>query len=831
MSYEACILAVKSALPELKDDEIASLMETLDKYRVRAQKDGRALDLAAATRLATEELVNEAKATRLVKARESMLNGGKKVSLMSYIESVFSDHFEYGLEARLTGIQLNRAGARDSAENMQRSVAGRYQNGLTHDLNMAGLKELFVSNAMELEVAKALRAIDTGEKVSVPAEATKMAEIIRKWQSVARLEQNREGAWIGTLSDYIARQSHDILKMKKAAGMSVPADDPRHFDAWRDKVLPWLDWERTNTRQFSANNEFLREVYVGLTTGDHLKTGIDGAEGFTGPRNIARSASAERVLHFKDAESWLAYNREFGVGNLSESVIASLDRAAHNVGLMHFWGTNPRMMLHDVADELGKKLRGPGDTGKLSRLNDAVHKLDRQMSHVDGSANVPESARMAEVGTQVRAIQTMMKLPVMLVSQLGDLATFASDVRFATGKSFLGGLRESIMGLGANMTPAERAKFMDSVGIFADGMIHDLSAKFGANEPLSGRVAAQLQTFFGLTGATWWSRLQRNRAAESYAHSMAEVSGTSFGNLNKNMQRSLRVYGITEADWNLIRANVQKFGDNKYLVADGIGGEPERKYRAFLTDRVGYAQLQPTAKTNYYMMWGTDLKRGTYAREALQFIMQFKGYPTAFGERVLGREIHGRGENYATLGEFLTGGRNGELVALAQMMVWTTALGYLSMTAKELVKGKEPRDVTDPAVAWSTFMAAAMQGGGAAYYSDFLFGQANKGGAGTAAKLIGPTMSDFADIADMAQRTIRGEQGGGEAFRKALKMAAGVNPYSSVVVNGYPRIALDYLFLYRLQEEISPGYMRRQEQRMEKENAQSFMFPPTQYAR
>jgi hypothetical protein len=47
------------------------------------------------------------------------------------------------------------------------------------------------------------------------------------------------------------------------------------------------------------------------------------------------------VLHFKDADSWLAYNERFGVGTLSESVVHSLDLAAQNVGLMRVFGTNP----------------------------------------------------------------------------------------------------------------------------------------------------------------------------------------------------------------------------------------------------------------------------------------------------------------------------------------------------------------------------------------------------------------------------------------------------------------------------------------------------------
>ena len=44
----------------------------------------------------------------------------------------------------------------------------------------------------------------------------------------------------------------------------------------------------------------------------------------------------------------------------------------------------------------------------------------------------------------------------------------------------------------------------------------------------------------------------------------------------------------------------------------------------------------------------------------------------------------------------------------------------------------------------------------------------------------------------------------------------------------YTRMALDYLVLYRLQEAVNPGFLRRMERRIERENAQHFVLPPSQ---
>ena len=43
----------------------------------------------------------------------------------------------------------------------------------------------------------------------------------------------------------------------------------------------------------------------------------------------------------------------------------------------------------------------------------------------------------------------------------------------------------------------------------------------------------------------------------------------------------------------------------------------------------------------------------------------------------------------------------------------------------------------------------------------------------------------------------------------------------------YTRIALDYLFLYQIQEALSPGFLRRFERTVEKQNNQKFLVRPS----
>ena len=44
----------------------------------------------------------------------------------------------------------------------------------------------------------------------------------------------------------------------------------------------------------------------------------------------------------------------------------------------------------------------------------------------------------------------------------------------------------------------------------------------------------------------------------------------------------------------------------------------------------------------------------------------------------------------------------------------------------------------------------------------------------------------------------------------------------------YTRMALDYLILFKIEEMLSPGSLRRIERRVREQNAQTFMLSPSQ---
>ena len=166
-------------------------------------------------------------------------------------------------------------------------------------------------------------------------------------------------------------------------------------------------------------------------------------------------------------------------------------------------------------------------------------------------------------------------------------------------------------------------------------------------------------------------------------------------------------------------------------------------------------------------------------------------------------------------------------MGIAQMMVGTTMMGYLSVTMKDILKGREPMDVfsDDYILNPKLLTKAFVQGGGAGIYGDFLFGQYNRFGQSLTQTLAGPTFGTIDDIAKIYSNVLAGDTDA--ITRDSAKFLVSNTPGLNLF---YLKAATDYMFIYGLMEQTNPGYLRRMERRMRKDMEQQFYFPPSQSA-
>ena len=150
----------------------------------------------------------------------------------------------------------------------------------------------------------------------------------------------------------------------------------------------------------------------------------------------------------------------------------------------------------------------------------------------------------------------------------------------------------------------------------------------------------------------------------------------------------------------------------------------------------------------------------------------------------------------------------------------TTLMGYVAMSAKDALKGKEPRSLKDA----GTWRDAFVQGGGGGLIGDYLLGEYNTFGRGLTKSLAGPTFSTLDDLAQLVAAARDGDKLASKSLNTLIKNV----PFGNLF---YLRPAINYMFLYQLQDAASPGYLRRSERRAEKKMNQEFFIKPSSVVR
>ena len=846
-----CVDIIRQTVREGMDDaDIIRIYDHVKKIRQDlARKSDKASDISSELKRRVKEYADIRIEETLARKRAAILQASAQLRIENSISTNWRGKEYEGLSSVIVGSQHAIAGARRSVDASQKSLSGYYIGGLMHDIERLGGPhyKIWRKGVMNREISRALWTIDNQDapQFNGPKEAMEIAKVIHKWQEVSRNDGNMAGAWTGKMPGYIVRQSHDSLKLRA-----------KGFDAWRETIEPRLDWSRTAKGIFRDSDtalidgqeitkeSYLREIFLNLRTGVRL----DGTsiEPKAAPRknyggNVASRMSQERVLHFLDGDAWYEYNKIFGIGTLQDAVIQGLNRSAQGTALMRNMGPDPRATLEAVRNRLELRLRQEGRVEELDRLLTKRDALDAQLKEVDGSLNTVGNPTAAEIFRIIRAIQSMSKLGGAVISAFGDVPIFSSEFSYqgmGRYEAMFNGIMLAIRGKGT----VEQRAILSQLGVFSDSMVGDLAANFSGDD-IPGSITRLQTLFFKATGLTWWTDSWRKAAGLMMSHELALEKGLAWDALSADRRRVFSMYGIDAKRWDVMRSAGTRMADGReYLTPDGLDSvsddvfeallrsegrevspdsisemrwEIADQMRTYFRDRISYAVLEPDAKTRSMMRQGTS--SGTFKGEALRCIMQFKSFPIATLQKVWGRETLGRG---ASSVRQVLQNDGGSLGSIANLCIMMGAFGYISMTTKELLKGRNPRKWWEsPEMAYKTFIAAMLQGGGLGIFGDFLFGESNRFGGGLIASLAGPTAGTIEEIHRIYTRVRDGDTIGQGVLRTVLGLVPGGNIW-------YARGAFDYLIGYQLYEMMNPGYFRRMKRRVERENNQTYWLRP-----
>lgn len=796
----------------LSDDELDEILTELNAEKKARQAAGALDQIESAIFERGLLIAKEAEIAKKIEKRNRYMNILKEQKLMALAERAdeMTGDPSLGLEAALVGVNAPFEGATRSVDSITGALVNSYAGGMIADLKKAGLLTKFnnMKGDFERQVANVLGDLNLKTPVGVAeasADAKAMGKILFKYQRAALQRENQAGSYIMLKEGRVVRASHDQRRLVKVGP-----------DEWKNYIRGKLDYEKMGIAPERIEG-FLDSAYEAITTGirkEGDRTEISLA--FKGPGNLAKKESAAGVFTFKSANDWYDYDQKFGKASLRESFMQDIQSASRATALMEVLGTNPEAMVERVQKRLMEKYRG--DPKKLKRIKReaAAITFDGALAEVTGDVNIGSHTPLARYMHFYRSIQTMAKLGGAWISALSDVAFIASN-RIYQGRSLLDAWGDGFTAVFKGMNKAEMRDFSDRLGVGIEGQLGDFMSRFNAADDVPGQTSKMMATFFKLNLLQPWTESNKRGVTLMIANDLGREASKSYAKLPDDLRRILGTYGIDQKGWEAARKGAKKGPDGRmYLVPGEI---PDVKMRenmfALLISEADNSVPSPGARERAIIRRG--YRPGTFAGEGIRFLTQFKSFGVTALTKSVGRHMYGYGAK--SMREQLQRGV-GANMGIVNSIVGTTVLGYYVMQLKEVAKGREMRPPTP-----ETFIAAAMQGGGLGIYGDFLFGEANRYGGGTLQTIAGPGIGTASEVIDLLQRTRGVVAGGDEDLRgDAIRLLKGNTPFANLF---YTQQAMNYLVWYQLQETVNPGYLRRMERRIERENNQTYWMPPT----
>lgn len=816
---QECINAVQQAASRrLTQQEIQNIEDRIyrnmrqlarnDPASWRAMTDAERLRRAG--QLAANELTNEA----ALKKRRVALTIAARQRLDAFIKTY------QGKDGKLEALNRTIAFHADGKSNFL-SVESRGK--ATRDYALSQIHEafeavdprffhLFEDEASVRDLVYEMRGQDTGN-----VRAKKGA---KAWAGVTELLRQRfndAGGDIGYLENWGIPQHHSMEKVGR-----VPQDK------WVSDVIGKLDrkYYIKEDGQLMSDAElstFLGEAYNTIATGGLNKLSDTGMR-LSGARSNRGNAS--RQIHFKDADSYLEYQREYGDRSLWEVMVGHLEGISKDIALVETYGPNPDHVFRSILDEVTAEqaTANPERTGRIKRLANSTENL---YNFIAGKTQPIANPHIARWSDNIRNWMVASRLGSALLASFSDLGTMYMSAKVANipmNRLFMNQLEA--------MNPANRTELARArrAGLAMESLLGSVNrwAMDNMGPSVSRWAATAVMRASGLTA---WTDAHKRAYGVTMMGSLGEVVSRApdLRSLDDSDFRILKSKGITEQDfsvWKLAQQEDWGNGNTTMLTPESIMripdaavmhlGLPERvrfeamrRLLAAVSEEVDMAVITPGAREQ--LLTGGGLQRGTWKGELTRSVFLFKSFPISVVLRHWTR----------AMGMPSAGGR---AAYIAAFLASTTMLGALSQQLNDLASGRNPREMTgkDAGKFW---LGALLKGGGLGLYGDFLLSDHTRYGGGALASMLGPVAGLVDDVVKLAQgiplNAVEGkpEQTGGDLVKLGKGLIPGANLW-------YAKAALDHMIFNQLQEYFSPGYLRKVEQRSKKQFNQTYWWRP-----
>lgn len=755
------------------------------------------------------------------------------------------------------------SGAKDSLGiNLDRAAATEMQ-GFISAAHKAGLGDYIFSRADEKNMWSARAALEEGRDPSqYGANAVKAATLIKKFQDRQLAKLREAGIAKGHIDNYTQAQIHDTYQLARAG--ENPFGSDASFQKWFSDTMPKVAWDKSFGGELVAASTAdkaarMRSVWNQFVSGHHLEW------------SDSLKAIKSREIVFKDADAGYQYHKQYGGDrSFGENVWHQLGRGARTITTAQEWGPNAESNINRFLNDWEKEVSAKNDPAMSKKFGDMKDTIMRNyvpsyLGQLNGTAR-----GATQWLTQLRGFLAAAKVGASLPTLFMDTGLRAAQMDRFGGRStgaFFGGLAKSMGDQFHGLDPEARIARAHGAGILLQGAglpVSEASREF-SGPGVAGRMALSLMRHGGHN--FWTDRMRINVAThEGFLH--WQDRGSAFNQLSAGRQSLLRMFGISDKEWDVIRQqtptdlpkgikafqpqNILDMDKSKFSSLAPAGAsdrqlfnardEVFRKYRNLVGEIADRSTVSPSSEMRAVLHAGT--KAGTPLGEITRSFGELKGFLWNYMKNHLYGGIVGGDADPHNVGwgpamyKMATGKADmGAYARMARLTATMVGLAYIKNTLQDVASGKTPENPVGGH--WSDAMLRAFGGGALGPMSDLLTSQTYMSPDAKwpdyVGAFAGPTVETAGDMADaflnMAKHGAKYATDEGydsDRFFHDLgvdtsHIASGV--YRSVPYNNllWTKWATDYMFYDNLMDIMNPGYKDRMRARLQKERGQSLI--------
>ncbi len=623
--------------------------------------------------------------------------------------------------------------------------------------------------------------------------AKALAGSIHAAREEQRLMYNAAGGDIGKLENWGLTHSHDRVKVSQSS-----------FEQWRAALKrpdgsSRIDWthieDELTGRPLQApggpepseaiQRRFLKEIKGNIDYGKGSKEVAYGRN-----RGSGMSIENARVLHFKNADDWIAYNKAYGTGTPFNALVSQMNSMSRRVAEARMLSINGDAGLDAVRQMLAKHARDndmPPDIAHT--MEDNIVHAGRMLKVLrPGVGPKGQYARWAAgfFATTRELMNAAFLDRSVIISSLSD-----------TNLSRLG---MQTMGMNATNMLTTYGKLM-AESVKGGGLTHEELLQQGWIGQALANPHVAMDRYNSEYPAHTVAKLLSNASMQIQGHlahtdnlQMAlqhEISGTwgaaaekSFGELDPRLRGAMQTHGITAKDWDTFRqpagiytaANGAKFLTPFWWrhAVDAAPDVVDRTFLKFQSFMEKWTEVGVPGR-NLWVSGFLDPKAygmtpGSISYEAMKSAGMFK---SVIGSMLIGQYhmMMARPGGWA------------RAVFVAQAAATDTLVGAIALQINDVLMGRDPQAM-DPQTHPMFLVRAFVKGGALGPIGDLLTTGATDWGGGISSYVAGPLPQAAQDAYGLALKS--------SSFLAAYAMGGGISKQRSALVKEMTHLGMRY---------------------------------------